>query len=181
VKEERFESKSKFKKWLMSATGVLLTSVALMGNVQDLQYQFTNPRVLASAMEQASEYFPEGEYFVTYTNSEDLSSDDLDYSKMAVAISLAAKMARSEVIVGGLQPLLEQLADFEYSYTLNRTDPAYITARIWVLEPTNPSELQNLKEIFHEYSVFYAFNDGSGFITLNNGRMGNGFHKTVKI
>lgn len=181
MKKEIFRDKAALKKWLISTTGIVLTSVALMGGVQDLQYQFKNPKALISAMKESAEWFPEGEYFVTYTNSEDLSNDNLDYSKMACAISFAARLTGSDEIIGGMQLLLDHLADFDYSFIINRTIPAYVTARIWVVEPTNPNELEKLKEIFHEYSAFYAFNDGSGLLTLNNARLGNGIRKTIKI
>lgn len=93
---------------------------------------------------------------------------------MAMVISREAKLVKSDTLIGGLRPLLSALADFEYCCTIDRTNPAYVTAGIWVVEPSNPAELEKLKQVLHENSVFYAFNDGSCFVTLNNARMGNG-------
>lgn len=181
MNEKKFPNKESLKQWLVSASGIVLTSVSLMSDIQDLEFQFANPKALVAVMEGASTYFPEGQYIITYSNNTDLDSNDLDYSKMAMVISLEAKLAKSDTLIGGLRPLLSALADFEYCCTIDRTNPAYTTAGIWVVEPNNPTELENLKQVLQENSVYYAFNDGSGFITLNNARMGNGIQKFVKI
>lgn len=181
MNEKKFPNKESLKKWLISATGIVLTSVSMMSDVQDLEFQFSNPKALVTVMDGAPTYFPDGQYIITYSNSSDLDSDDLDYSKMAMVISLETKLAKSDTLIGGLRPLLTALADFEYCCTIDRTNPAYVTAGIWIVEPSNPAELENLKQVLHENSVFYAFNDGSGFVTLNNARMGNGVQKLVKI
>lgn len=179
--EKIFPNKESLKKWLTSATGIVLTSVSMMSDIQDLEFQFSNPKALVTVMEGAPSYFPDGQYIISYSNSSDLDADDLDYSKMAMVIFLEAKLAKSDTLIGGLRPLLTALADFEYCCTIDRTNPAYVTAGIWVVEPSNPAELEKLKQVLQENSVFYAFNDGSGFVTLNNARMGNGVQKLVKI
>ena len=178
---KKFQNKESLKKWLVSATGIVLTSVYLMSDIQKLEFQFSNPKTLVTVMEGAPTYFPDGQYIITYSNDSDLDPDDIDYSKMAMVISLEAKLASSNTLIGGLRPLITALADFEYCYTIDRTNPAYVTAGIWVVEPCNPVELDKLKQVLHENSIFYAFNDGSGFVTLNNARMGNGVQKLVKI
>ncbi|HHQ4530830.1 TPA: hypothetical protein ACSP1Y_004673, partial [Aeromonas hydrophila] len=174
MNRKEFQNKESLRKWLISATGIVLTSVSLMSDIQKLEFQFSNPKALVTVMEGAPTYFPDGKYIITYSNDSDLDSDDLDYSKMAMVISLEANLVRSNTLIGGLRPLLTALADFEYCFTIDRTNPAYVTAGIWVVEPCNPVELDKLKHVLHENSVFYAFNDGSGFVTLNNARMGNG-------
>lgn len=177
--KKKFHNKASLKKWLVSATGILLTSVSLLGDIQDIEFQFSNPKALSTVMEGAPSYFPEGQYLITYTHSDKLDEYDLDYSKMAMVISLEASLANSGTLVGGLQPLLKQLTNFDYCCTINRTNPAYVIAGIWIVEPVNLKEMEELKQVLHEYSVFYAFNDGSGFVTLNNARMGNGVEKFV--
>jgi len=181
MNEKKFSNKESLKKWLISATGIVLTSVSLMSDFQDFEFQFSNPKALVTVMEGAPTYFPDGQYIITYSNSSDLDPNDLDYSKMAMVISLEAKLAKSDTLIGGLRPLLTALADFEYCCTIDRTNSAYVTAGIWIVEPSNPVELEKLKQVLHENSVFYAFNDGSGFVTLNNARMGNGIQKRGKI
>jgi hypothetical protein len=179
--EQRFKDKKSLRDWLISASGIALTSISFMGNVQDLEFQFSYPNQLLTVMEGVPEYFPEGEYLVAFKNSDSLDHDSLDYSKMAMVVAFEAKMARHNILIGGLNPLLRALADFEYCCTINKTSPAYTTAGIWVIEPINPGELLELKEILENYSTFYAFNDGSGFVTLNNGRIGKGSGVLTKI
>jgi hypothetical protein len=179
--QKKFANKSSFKKWLISATGIVLTSVSLMSDVQDIDFQFSNPQQLSTVIEGAPEYFPEGEYLVTFKNSEDIDQDDLDFSKMVMVISLEAKVARSNTLIGGLKPLLKKLAEFDYCCAIDKSNPAYVTAGIWVVEPTDINEIESLKNVLQQYSVFYAFNDGSGFVTLNNARHGNGVQQVVKI
>ncbi|OQX33665.1 MAG: hypothetical protein B0D91_13890, partial [Oceanospirillales bacterium LUC14_002_19_P2] len=93
---------------------------------------------------------------------------------------LEAKLARRNILIGGLQPLLKNLSDFEYSCAIDKTNKAYYTAAIWVVEPKAPDEIEKLKNILDEYAVFYAFNDGTGFVSMNNARMGNGTHQLVE-
>ncbi len=179
--QKKFSDKASLKKWLISTTGIVLTSISLMNEVQNMDFKFSNPKQLSSVMEGSPEYFPDGEYIITFKNSDDLDQDDLDFSKMAMVISMEAKLAKSNTLIGGLQPLLKALADFEYCCAIDKTNSAYVTAGIWVVEPIDFDELNALKEVLKKYSVFYAFNDGTGFVTLNNARMGNGIQQTVTI
>ena len=151
-----------------------------MSDIQDIDFQFSNPQQLRTVIEGAPEYFPEGEYLVTFKNSEEIDQDDLDFSKMVMVISLEAKVAQSNTLIGGLKPLLNKLAEFDYCCAIDKSNPAYVTAGIWVVEPTDINEIESLKNVLQQYSVFYAFNDGSGFVTLNNARHGNGVQQVVK-
>ncbi|MFA0569120.1 hypothetical protein [Vibrio gallaecicus] len=169
-----FESKEQLKNWAKKTTGIVLASIALVNSVQSIDFRFPTPQVLSHVMEQAPSNFPEGQYRVSYSNSDDLDIEDLDYSKMVMVIAQEAHLANRPVRIGGLRPLIENLADYTYCCTINRNNPAYITASIWVVEPSDPIELESLDGLLAKYSTFYAFNDGSGYVTLNNGRMGNG-------
>ena len=179
--EKIFLSKSTFKKWLITATGVVLTSVSLMSDVKHIEFQFSSPKALSTVMEGSPSYFPDGAYKVTFQSSDEIVQEDLDYSKMAMVISFEAKQANSNILIGGLKPLLKELADYTYCCSIERTNPAFITAGIWVVEPIEPEEIKVLKAILDKNSVMYAFNDGTGFVTLNNARMGKGMSQIVKI
>ena len=181
MEELKFPNKCSMKQWLIGATGILLTSVSLMGNIEQVELTFSKPKVLAAVLEYYPDYLPEGEYLIKYTSSDDPEVDQLDYSKMAMVISLEARLNGRNILIGGLQPLLKALSEFEFSATINKSNPAYITAGIWVVEPKSPPELSKLKEILDEHSIMYAFNDGSGFVTLNNARMGRGVSSLVHL
>ena len=64
--ERRFPDKETLSKWLISVTGVVLTSVSLLSDIQDIEFQFTKPEALSSVMQASPEYFPEGEYIVKF-------------------------------------------------------------------------------------------------------------------
>lgn len=174
MSDREFKNKKSLKAWLASAAGIALTSISFIGDVQNLEFHFSRPKELLAVMEGAPEYFPEGEYLVKFKNSDSIDQDSLDYSEMAMAIAFEAKMARHKILIGGLSPLFESLASFEYCCIIDKSSPSYTTAGIWVIEPTHPEELARLKNALEKYSSFYAFNDGSGFVTLNNGRVGKG-------
>ncbi len=172
--DKKFKDRKSLKAWLASAAGIAFSSVVLMSDIQDLEFQFRGAQQLLAVMEGSPDYFPEGEYLVRLKSSDSLEHDSLDYSKMVMVVAFEAKMARHSIVIGGLTPLLESLADFDYCCALDKTNPAYVTAGIWVVEPIHPDELLKLKKILEEYASLYAFNDGSGFVTLNNGHIGQG-------
>ncbi|GHW03290.1 hypothetical protein VCSRO191_3488 [Vibrio cholerae] len=174
MKKKVFHTKEQLKRWAKKATGVVLASLALVNSLQSIEFKFSTPQALSHLMEQSPSCFPEGQYQVSYKNSDELDIDGLDYSKMLMVIAFEAQLADSPMCMGGLRPLLEHLSDYTYCYAVNKTNPAYVTARIWVLEPIEPTDLESLADILQKYSSFYAFNDGSGYLSLNNARIGKG-------
>ncbi|MUL04226.1 hypothetical protein GNP89_18860 [Aliivibrio fischeri] len=181
MKTKKFSSKEKLKQWAKTTAGVVLTSITLINSVQSIEFNFPTTKALSTVMENAPTTFPEGEYKVSFSNSDDIELDDLDYSKMAMVMSIEAKLANRDILIGGLQPLMRELNEFTYCCTIDRTNPVYYIASIWVVEPTEPEEVKSLESVLEQYSVFYAFNDGSGFVTLNNARMGKGISQLVEI
>ena len=179
MSEIKFSSRENLSRWLFSATGIILTSVSIINDAQDIEIQFTKPKALSTVITSFPDYFPEQEYLITYTNIDDIDTDDIDYSKMVMVTSLEARYARSGRLFGGLTPLIEKLADFDYSYTINKTNRAFVTAGIWVVEPNDLVDIKKLKSILKENAVSYAFSDGSGHITENNLRFGNGISPKV--
>lgn len=174
-----FSNKSDLKKWLISTAGVALISVSLMGDIQEVQSTLINPKALSEVIKSFPSYFPDGKYIVVFKNTNEIDKDQIDHSKMVMAISFEVKLANSDTIVDGLKPLLRSLSDFKHCCTVNRSNAAYVTAGIWIVEPLNPLELEALKSALTQHAVFYAFNDGSGYVTVNNGRMVDGVHSTV--
>lgn len=172
--QKEFSNKSSLKKWLISSVGVVLTSVTLLGSAQKIEYQFDNPKVMSSVMDVSSNYFPDGRYLVTYKNTDNIDEDNINFSKMVMVISLEAREKRSITTFGGLSSLLRSLEKFEYYNVIDKTNTENITAHLWVIEPNNPEEIQELKQILQDKSICYAFNDHSGYISPNNFRTGNG-------
>lgn len=174
MSDKLFKDRVSLKKWLASTAGVVLTSITFISDVEKLEFEFKSPKLLLEVMESVPECLPDGEYVISFTNSDDLDQDDLDYSKMVMVVSFEARLARHNIVVGGLTKLLAELSDFEYSSVIDRSHTGYTIASIWVLEPDHPQELVKLQNILESYATMYAFNDGTGFVTLNNGRVGKG-------
>jgi len=181
MSEIEFLNKDSMKKWLLGAAGILLTSVSLIESAKQIEISFSKPKALAAVLEHYPSYLPDGAYIIKYSKSDTPQQDQYNYSKMIMAISLEAKLNGQNILIGGLQSLLKALADFEFSSVINSSNPAYITARIWVAEPKDPIKLSKIKEILDELSIMYAFNDGSGYVTQNNARMGRGVNSLVYL
>lgn len=181
MSSEIFYSRECLKNWLAAASGIVLTSIAVLSDIKEIEFQFPNPSIMAKAMEDEPSYFPEGKYIVSYKNSETLDDNDLDYSKMVMVISFEARLSGSDLLIGGFQSLTQALSEFEYCCVIDRTNSDYITAGFWVVEPNRTEDLHKLKVVLEQHAVFYAFNDGTGYVTINNGRMGNGISSRVKI
>ncbi|SKC31301.1 hypothetical protein CZ809_00779 [Photobacterium piscicola] len=174
MKRKVFSSKDQLKKWAKKTTGVILTSLTLLGSAESIEFKFPTPKAISHIMETDPTVFPEGSYAISYSNVEELDSSNLDYSKMAMVVAFEAQLADKKTFIGGLRFLIEHLADFKYCCKINKTNPAYVTASIWVIEPSDMVEFKALEDILSKYSAFYAFNDGTGTLNLNNARMGKG-------
>lgn len=128
---------------------------------------------LVSVMERSSQLFHEGEYLVRY---EEVNSpkDALDYSNMAMVISLEAKLTNHEKVIGGLRLLQKKLSSYDYCAVIERGNGAYNVGTFWVVEPSNPEELLELQSIFKKFGAVFVFSDGSGSLSLSNIRSGRG-------
>ncbi|MGF1761343.1 SdiA-regulated domain-containing protein [Photobacterium sagamiensis] len=99
-------------------------------------------------MEKSPEQFPNGAYLVKFSNSEDLVDDnDLDYSKMAMVISLETRPKGSKNLIGGFRPLIQALEGIECLGTIDEANNNYMLASFWVVEPTDPFELEQLEHV----------------------------------
>jgi len=180
MNEARFNNRDSLKAWLMTATGLVMTSVSLVSDVQNLEIQFSNPKALYNAIDWSPIFIPEGEYLVNYKEGDTSETEDIDYSKQVMVISLEARFTNSTNFMGGLRPLITALSDFKYSCTFDRTNPAYIIASLWVVEPKNIVEVEKLKDLLEKNAILYAFNDGTGELSTSNLNFGNGISQAVK-
>ncbi|WP_312391704.1 hypothetical protein [Pseudomonas sp.] len=96
-------------------------------------------------------------------------------SGYAIAFSVCATLRATGKEVGGHHSLRKALADYEclHMARVNRDDMA---SSILVRLPTDPVEVQKLREILAEYSVMFSIDDGSGEFHLGNTMMGNGVY-----
>jgi hypothetical protein len=169
MKRQEFKSLDRLKSWLATISNIAIFSVVFINDI-DIIIKTNNPELLSKAIEARPIDYPEGPYLVQYEELEIDDKQDLDYSKMVMVIAMEATIAKSGRKIGGLEPLLKALADFDYCCTSNTTHPAYQIAGLWVVEPQTPDEINKLVAVLDKYAMAYAFSDGSGFLTLSNFR-----------
>lgn len=170
MKQKEFKSLDRLKSWLVTASSIAIYSVVIADDIERLTIKTNNPELLSKAIHARPFDYPEGPYLVEYDNLKVDDKRELDYSKMVMVMAIEATMVRSGRRIGGLEPLLKALADFDFCCTSSRAHPAYQIAGLWVVEPQSPDEVKNLVAVLDKYAMAYAFSDGSGFLTLSNFR-----------
>lgn len=170
IKKE-FNSADKLREWLVTSSSVVIFSITLTNDLNALSISTNNSLLLAKAMEARPSEYPDGSYLVLYENIEIEDKAELDYSKMVMVIAMEATLASNGSKIGGLKPLINELSDFDYCCTSNEIHPAFQVAGLWIVEPKAPDDMKKLVSILEKYAVAYAFNDGSGFMTLANFRV----------
>jgi len=161
-------SRSKLVKWLKSAVGISLLSISLGNNISTVMTNTTSPQFLAQTMEQRLDSFPKGNYIVEYErNTEEDEQDDIPYSKTIWAMAYDANLARGGKILN-LTSLLTKIGDFEYIVSSTKDTGAYNSTSIFVKQPENPLELEELLVTLNRYASFVTVEDGSGEITSTN-------------
>lgn len=172
--EKLFSSRNKLKNWLNTSTGIAISTIFLANDVHQLEINTNNTTLLAKVMEERPSEYPDSPYMVRYYHTEGDSELEMDYSRMVMAIAMEATLARNGRTIGGLRPFLKELSKSQYCCTANRVHPAYQIMGLWIVEPAEPAELEELKAVLNRFALAYAFSDGSGFMTLNNFRFNTG-------
>ncbi len=172
-KKIEFTALSNLKSWLISATGICITSVALMQDIETIEMSVVSPKIFYYAIEHMPGFIPDGRYIVSY--KDDLYSEDkeLDYSKMVFALAVSVTLRKSGLDTEGVEQLDNALADYEIM-RINNKESNIVS--YWVVEPANPTELQLLTSTLEKLAVLYAFNDGTGTFNLSNTKFGNGVY-----
>ncbi|MFS1899192.1 hypothetical protein BCU22_019155 [Vibrio cyclitrophicus] len=168
---KQFSGRDSLRKWLASISGVIISTIVLVNDIDKLVINTTNPKMLSQLIHEHPSEFPDKPYLVSFEKSEDQKSDvSVDYSKMVMVTAMEATLARNGRRIGGLEPLLKELGSYQYCCTSMTKHPAYKIAGLWVVQPTMPNEIEELKAILDKFAMSYAFSDGSGFMTLSNFR-----------
>ena len=119
-------------------------------------------------MEKRIESFPKGQYVVEYKYSESNDEqDNVPYTKTILAIAYDVKLTSGDKILN-LCSLLPKISDNEYIVTSTTDTGAYKLVSVFVKQPENLFELEELLETLNKYASFVSIKDGSGLITELN-------------
>ncbi|CAM4139499.1 hypothetical protein SHLI107390_00480 [Shewanella livingstonensis] len=78
-----------------------------------------------------------------------------------------AKLTSGDKILN-LSSLLPKISDNEYIVTSTTDTGAYELVSVFIKQPENPFELEELRETLNKYASFVSIEDGSGLITELN-------------
>ncbi|MUK43745.1 hypothetical protein GNP61_19595 [Aliivibrio fischeri] len=159
-------SRDKLLKWLKSVSGVILTSVIFVKDVNSINLTSFSPKFLAAAMEANFTTFPKGQYVVSYEKAEEMDNDDFEPSSCIWTTAYNAHVNGGGKIEN-LSNLILALADYEYCIASNKGNElsAYQLGSLYVKKPIHPEEMEKLLVIIKKHTSF-AFFDGANF---NNG------------
>ncbi|OEG72726.1 hypothetical protein BEL05_10650 [Shewanella colwelliana] len=160
-------SRSKLLKWLKSAAGITLLSISLGNNVSTVVTNSTSPQFVAQAMEQRLDSFPKGTYVVKYERSTEDEQDSIPYSKTVLAIAYDANLAQGGKIIN-LSTMMEEIGGFEYIVSSAKDTSSYNLTSIFVKQPENPLELEELLCTLKRHASFVTVEDASGYISSTN-------------
>ena len=119
-------------------------------------------------MEQRIGAFPKGQYIVEYKYSESNDEqDNIPYTKTILAMAYDANLTSGGKILN-LSSLLPKIGGNEYIVTSTTDTGAYKLVSVFVKQPENPLELEELLITLNKHAAFVSVEDGSGFITEVN-------------
>lgn len=160
-------------KWL-AATGVLVVS---MGSpFLEIASTVKSTFDVAHMAEAHPTWFGGGPYWIessSHDHWEDRPAPDLVRNGYAIAFTIEVKLARHDRIIGGRDLLLPALKSYEFLLAKESSADAGVSSLLIKL-PSDPADLQELREILLKYSASFAIDDGSGEIHPGNFFMGNG-------
>lgn len=161
-------SREKLLRWLKSGVSVTLLSISLSNNVSSVVTNVSSPSFVAKSMNQRLKAFPKGQYIVEYIYSESNDEqDNIPYTKTIIAMAYDANLASGGKIFN-LSSLLPKIGDNEYMVTRTTETGAYKLVTVFVKQPENPLELEELLITLNEHAAFVSVEDGSGLITEMN-------------
>lgn len=133
---------------------------------------------VAYVVENYGQYIGKGPYMIESKEVHEWKEPQIPepvISGYAIAFSVRATMRAGGKAVGGYHSLRTALADYECLHLAN-TNSDDMASSILIRLPTDPVEIQKLREILLEYSVMFSIDDGSGVFHLGNTLMGNGVY-----
>ncbi|HEJ3062509.1 TPA: hypothetical protein SL272_000841 [Pseudomonas aeruginosa] len=169
---------SKLGPFLRQLGAATVLSIAMATSAGQVVTNMTSSYQFAAAAEQHPDVFGDGPYIVKYEEPEKKTDapQDLEMNTFAVAFTFQAKLANSDRLIGGLDSLLTALADFQYLARI-KDEPSWRIGHVLIVMPTDPAEVEKLKQILQANAVHSHFPDGTNELSLVNAITGDGVWK----
>jgi hypothetical protein len=171
----KFDTKGELVKWLKTLGKCTILSFSLMGAGASLNANLqTTPLAIEYAVNHQNVDIGNAPYFVRAEIAQDEEDgDNLSFENKIIAFWADVQFVRTGEPCGGYPELLSELSGFEYICNI-KFQQSPRTGTFIINMPDNPAELQTLKSIVSKHSLYWAFDDRSGFFTLANTFPGRG-------
>ncbi|NBB33150.1 hypothetical protein [Pseudomonas sp. BC115LW] len=133
---------------------------------------------MAYMVENYGQFIGEGPYMIESKDGREWKESQLPdpvITGYAFAFTVCARLVRSGKEIGGHHSLRNALSGYEF-IQMDRLDESAMVSSVLIKMPTDPAELQTLRDILAETTVFFSVDDGSGYFHLGNTMMGNGIY-----
>ena len=168
--------KNDLPSYLRGLAAASMLVVSLSSPVMEIASTVQSTYEMAYLVENYGQYLGQGPYMIESKEGhewKDTPFPDPVISGYAFAFTVRARLARSGTEIGGHRTLRESLSGYEYLQMSKARDDDMVTS-ILIKLPTDPVELQSLRDLLAETSVMFSIDDGSGFFHVGNTMMGNG-------
>lgn len=131
---------------------------------------------LAFVVDRYGQYIGDGPYMVESKPGhewKDTPIPDPVIAGYAIVFTISATMASNGRKIGGYQSLMAGLSSYEY-LSMTQLGPDKMSAAFLVKMPTDPGDLQKLRELLAATSAMFSVDDGSGYFHEGNTMMGKG-------
>lgn len=139
---------------------------------------------IAHVAEKRADFFGEGPFWIESRPGDqwqDKQFPEPVIANYAVVWTIYARLARSGIVIGGYDQLIKGLSGFE---VLERRSPKSVdgagAGHLLVKQPSDPIELEELRNLLLKYSAYFAFDDGTGKIHHGNIVIGNGVYSELE-
>ncbi|MGX9378993.1 hypothetical protein [Pseudomonas sp. JQ36] len=163
--------------YLRGLAAASMLVISLSSPVMEIASTVKSTYEMAYLVENYGQYIGEGPYMIESQDGKEWKESpqpDPVITGYAFAFTVCARLVRSGKEIGGHHSLRKSLAGYEY-IQMDRLDDAMVSS-ILIKMPTDPVELQALKDLLAETTVMFSIDDGSGFFHLGNTMMGNGIY-----
>lgn len=150
--------------------------VSMSSPVFEISSTIKSTAELAVVVDRYGQYIGDGPYMVESKPGnewKDTPIPDPVIAGYAIAFTISATLVSDGRQIGGYQSLINGLSGYEY-LLMTELNPEKMCASLLVKMPSDPGELQKLRELLAATSVMFSVDDGSGYFHEGNTMMGNG-------